>query len=115
MAKADNDKRADTKDNPRARARAVARTQTSEAMAKPNEGEVTETAIDDLAEIRKETLAKANDIEAAEMREDAGTETDHEQHVRQHVYASHTSLFGISNGFALSTRFLPSLVDLGES
>jgi hypothetical protein len=85
MAKADNDKRADTKDNPRARARAVARTQTSEAMAKPNEREVTETAIDDLAKIRKETLAKANDTEAAEMREDAGTETDHEQHVRQHV------------------------------
>ena len=30
------------------------------------------------------------------------------------LYASHTSLFGMSNGFALSTRFLPLLVDLGR-
>src|SRR5262249_37947366 len=30
------------------------------------------------------------------------------------LYASHTSLFGMSNGFALSTRFLPSLVDLAS-
>ncbi len=27
------------------------------------------------------------------------------------LYASHTSRFGMSNGFALSTGFLPSLVD----
>jgi Phasin protein len=83
MAKAEDDKRAETRDNARARARAVARTKASEAVAKPNESEVTEAAIDDSAEIREETLAKTNDIEAAEMREDAGT--DHEQDVRQDV------------------------------
>ena len=81
MAKAEDDKRAEAKDNPRARARAVARSKTSEAMAKPNEGEVTEAAIDDLAV--KETVAKTNETEAAEMREYAGTET--EQLVRQDV------------------------------
>jgi hypothetical protein len=85
MAKAEDDKRAGTKDNPRARARAVARTQASEAMTKPNEGEVVEAAKDDSAEVGEEALAKTNDTEAAVMREDAGTETDHEQHVRQHV------------------------------
>jgi hypothetical protein len=85
MAKAEDDKRAETRDNARARARAVARTKASEAVAKPNESEVTEAAIDDSAEIREETLAKTNDIEAAEMREDAGTETEHEQDVRQNV------------------------------
>jgi hypothetical protein len=85
MAKAEDDKRAETRDNARARARAVGRTKASEAMAKPNESEVTEAAIDDSAEIREETLAKTNDIEAAEMREDAGTETEHEQDVRQNV------------------------------
>ena len=81
MAKAEDDKRAEAKDNPRARARAVARSKTSEARAKPNEGEVTEAAIDDLAV--KETFAKTNETEAAEMREYAGTET--EQLVRQDV------------------------------
>ena len=81
MAKAEDDKRAEAKDNPRARARAVARPKTSEAMAKPNEGEVTEAAIDDLAV--KETVAKINETEAVEMREYAGTET--EQLVRQDV------------------------------
>jgi Phasin protein len=85
MAKAEDDKRAETRDNARARARAVARTKASEAVAKPNESEVTEAAIDDSAEIREETLAKTNDIEATEMREDAGTETEHEQDVRQNV------------------------------
>ena len=81
MAKAEDDKRAEAKDNPRTRTRAVARSKTSEAMAKPNEGEVTEAAIDDWAE--KETVAKTNETEAAEMREYAGTET--EQDVRQDV------------------------------
>jgi hypothetical protein len=85
MAKAEDDKRAETRDNARARARAVGRTKASEAMAKPNESEVTEAAINDSAEIREETLAKTNDIEAAEMREDAGTETEHERDVRQNV------------------------------
>jgi hypothetical protein len=85
MAKAEDDKRAETRDNARARARAVARTKASEAVAKPNESEVTEAAIDDSAEIREETVAKTNDIEATEMREDAGTETEHEQDVRQDV------------------------------
>ena len=85
MAKAEDDKRAETRDNARARARAVARTKASEAVAKPNESEVTEAAIDDSAEIREETLAKTNDIEATEMREDAGTETEHEQDVSQDV------------------------------
>ena len=47
MAKAEDDKRAETRDNARARARAVARTKASEAVAKPNESEVTEPAIDD--------------------------------------------------------------------
>jgi Phasin protein len=84
MAKAEDDKRAETRDNARARARAVARTKASEAVAKPNESEVTEAAIDDSAEIREETVAKTNDIEATEMRE-AGTETEHEQDVRQDV------------------------------
>jgi hypothetical protein len=79
MAKAEDDKRTEAKDNPRARARAVARSKTSEAMAKPNE--VTEAAIDDLAV--KEALAKTNETEAVEMREYAGTET--EQLVRQDV------------------------------
>ena len=85
MTKAEDDKRAETRDNARARARAVARTKASEAVAKPNESEVTEAAIDDSAEIREETVAKTNDIEATEMREDAGTETEHEQDVRQDV------------------------------
>ncbi len=79
MAKAEDDKRTEARDNPRARARAVARSKTSEAMAKPNE--VTEAAIDDLAV--KEALAKTNETEAVEMREYAGTET--EQLVRQDV------------------------------
>ena len=79
MAKAEDDKRAEAKDNPRTRTRAVARSKTSEAMAKPNEGEVTEAAIDDWAE--KETVAKTNETEAADVREYAGTEI--EQDVRQ--------------------------------
>ncbi|WGJ16298.1 phasin family protein [Methylocapsa sp. D3K7] len=81
MAKAEVDKQAEAKDNPRPRARAIPRSKTSEARAKPNEGEVTVAAIDDSAV--KETVAKTNETEAVEMREYAGTET--EQLVRQDV------------------------------
>ena len=43
-------------------------------MAKSNEGEVAEAPKYDSAEVRDETLTKANDIETAETTEDAGTE-----------------------------------------
>ena len=79
MAKAEDDKRAEAINNARARARAktraVARTKASGAMAEPSEGEVAEAPKYDSAEVRDETLTKANDIEAAETTEDARTES----------------------------------------
>jgi hypothetical protein len=81
MAKAENDKRAEAINNgsarvrARAKTRAVARTKASGAMAESNEGEVAEAPKYDSAEVRNETLAKTNDVEAAEAMEDAGTES----------------------------------------
>ncbi len=74
------DKRAEATNNARARARAktrvVARTKASGAMAESNEGEVAEAPKYDSAEVRDETLAKTNDVEAAEATEDVGTKTE---------------------------------------
>jgi hypothetical protein len=80
MTRAEDDKRAETTNNVKARAktRVGARTKASEAMAATNEGEVTEATKDDSAEFRDQAMAKIDDAAAAEMREDAGTETEQE-------------------------------------
>src|SRR5664279_3072130 len=80
MTRAEDDKRAETRNNAKARAkiRVGARTKASGAMAATNEGEVTEATKDDSAEFRDQVMAKINDAEAAEMWEDAGTETEQE-------------------------------------
>jgi len=80
MTRAEDDKRAETRNNAKARAktRVGTRTKASEAMAATNEGEVTEATKDDSAEFRDQAMAKIVDAEAAEMREDAGTETEQE-------------------------------------
>jgi hypothetical protein len=81
MAKAENDKRAEAINNgsarvrARAKTRAVARTKASGAMAESNEDELAEAPKYDSAEVRNETVAKTNDVEAAEAMEDAGTES----------------------------------------
>ncbi len=78
MAKAGDDTGAESKDNARAKTRAVARTKASEAMAKTNECEVAETRKSNPVEIIEEPLAKTNDTEAAETtKDDAGTKTGH--------------------------------------
>ena len=80
MAKEEDDKRVGATNNASARAgvktRAAARTKASGAMAESNEGEVAEAPKYDSAEVRDETLAKTNDVEAAEATEDVGTKTE---------------------------------------
>lgn len=73
MAKAEDDKRVGATNN--ASARAGVKTRAAGAMAESNEGEVAEAPKYDSAEVRDETLAKTNDVEAAEATEDAGTES----------------------------------------
>ena len=72
MAK--DDERAETKEN--VRARAVARTKASKAMAKTSEDEVAEATKDDLADAGDEAMSKTHHTEAAETREDARIETE---------------------------------------
>ena len=80
MAKAEDDKRAEAINNAGARARAKTRagaqTKASGAMVESNEGQVAEAPKYDSAEVRDETLAKTNDVEAAEATEDVGTKTE---------------------------------------
>ena len=80
MAKAGDDKRAQAINNASARAgvktRAAARTKASGAMVESNEGQVAEAPKYDSAEVRDETLAKTNDVEAAQATEDVGTKTE---------------------------------------
>jgi oligoendopeptidase F len=72
MAK--DDERAETKEN--VRARAVARTKASKAMAKTSEDEVAGATKDDLADAGDEAMSKTHHTEAAETREDARIETE---------------------------------------
>ncbi len=78
MAKAGDETGAETTDTTRSKTRAVARTKTSEAKAKTNEGEVAETWKNDPLEITEEPLAKTTDTEAAETTGgNAGTKIGH--------------------------------------
>jgi Phasin protein len=78
VAKADDNTGAETTDTARAKTRAVTKTKANEAMAKTNEGEVTETRKSDPVEIAQEPVAKTTDTQAAETTEDdAGTKTGH--------------------------------------
>ena len=76
MTKARDDKGAETKANARATTRPVARTKASEPMAKTNEGEVAEATNGHSTEVKEQALAKINNTEADETREDAGIETE---------------------------------------
>ena len=77
MTKARDDKVAETKANVRATTRPVARTKASEPMAKTNEGEeVAEATNGYSAEVTEDAMAKANNTEADETREDDGIETE---------------------------------------
>ena len=75
MTKTRDDKGAETKANARATTRAVARTKASEPMVKTNEGEVAEATNGYSVEVTEDAMAKANNTEADETREDAGIET----------------------------------------
>ena len=88
--KAEDDKRAEATNDARARARAktrvVARTKASGVDGRNrNEGEVAEAPKYNSAEVRDETLAKTNVVEAAEATEDAGTESK-EDDVTVNIY-----------------------------
>jgi hypothetical protein len=77
---AEDDKRAEAINNAGARARAKTRagaqTKASGAMVESNEGQVAEAPKYDSAEVRDETLAKTNNVEAAQATEDVGTKTE---------------------------------------
>ncbi len=75
MTKTRDDKGAETKANAMVTTRAVARTKASEPMSKTNEDEVAEATNGYSAEVTEDALAKINNTEADDTREDDGIET----------------------------------------
>jgi Phasin protein len=78
MGNAEDGKGAKAKDATRAgiKTRTIARAKAGEATAKTKISEVAEATESDVAEVRVGPMAEANDIQAAQMKENAATEQD---------------------------------------